>query len=93
MFCIENKENKGGSRTPRSSMMELFVTMEVVSYRQSSPTLDDGGIVELPLYPPSVSMMNLESWRRTKTKRTQAFLILVPSFFSLCEEYNFCFLC
>ena len=31
-------------------MMELFVTMEVISYWQSSSNLDDGGIVELPLY-------------------------------------------
>ena len=50
MFCTENKQTKGGSRTPRSSMMELFVTMEVISYWQSSSNLDDGGIVELPLY-------------------------------------------
>ena len=89
MFCTENKQTRGGSRTPRSSMMELFVTMEVISYWQSSSNLDDGGIVELPLYASSVSMIKLESWRRTKTKRTQAFHILVPSFFSRCEEYNF----
>ena len=31
-------------------MMELFVTMEVVSYWQSSSNLYDGGLVELPLY-------------------------------------------
>ena len=31
-------------------MMKLFVTMEVVSYWQNSFNLDDGGIVELPLY-------------------------------------------
>ena len=31
-------------------MMELFVTMEVISYWQSSSNLDEGGIVELPLY-------------------------------------------
>ena len=24
MFCTENKQTKGGSRTPRSSMMESF---------------------------------------------------------------------
>ena len=89
MFSTENKKTKGRSRTPRSSMMELFVTMEVISYWQSSSNLDDGGIVELPLYASSVSMIKLESWRRTKTKRTQAFHILVPSFFSRCEEYNF----
>ena len=85
----ENKQTKGGSRTPRSSMMELFVTMEVISYWQSSSNLDDGGIVELPLYASSVSMIKLESWRRTKTKRNQAFHILVPSFFSRCKEYSF----
>ena len=50
MFCTESKQTRGGSRTPRSSMMELFVTMEVISYCQSSSNLDDGGIVELPLY-------------------------------------------
>ena len=89
MFCTENKQTKGGSRTPRSSMMELFVTMEIISYWQSSSNLDDGGIVELPLYTSSVSMIKLELWRRKKTKRTQAFHILVPSFFFRCEEYNF----
>ena len=31
-------------------MMELFETMEIISYWQSSSNLDDGGIVELPLY-------------------------------------------
>ena len=31
-------------------MMELFVTMEVILYWQSNSNLDDGGIVELPLY-------------------------------------------
>ena len=89
MFCTENKQTKDGSWTPRSSMMELFVTMEVISYWQSSSNLDDGGIVELPQYASSVSMIKLESWRRTKTKRTQAFHVLVPSFFSRCEEYDF----
>ena len=37
----------------------------------------------------SVSMIELESWRRTKVRRTQVFNILTPSFFCLCEEYNF----
>ena len=50
MFFAENKQTRGGCRTPRLSMMKLFVTMEVVSYWQSSFNLDDGGIVELPLY-------------------------------------------
>ena len=55
MFSTENKQPKGGSRTPRLSMMELFVKMEVISYWQRSSNLDDGGIVELlssdyPLY-------------------------------------------
>ena len=50
MFCTENKQTRGGSWTPISSMMELFVTMEVISHWQSSSNLDDGGIVELPLY-------------------------------------------
>ena len=89
MFCTENKQTRGGSRTPRSSMIELFVTMEVISYWQSSSNLDDGGIVELPLYASSVSMIKLELWGRTKSKRTQVFHILVPSFFSRCEEYIF----
>ena len=31
------------------SQMELFVTMEFISYWQSSSNLDDGGIVELIL--------------------------------------------
>ena len=50
MFCTENKQTRGGSHTPRSSMVELFVTMEVIPYWQSSSNLDDGGIAELPLY-------------------------------------------
>ena len=50
MFCTENKQTRGGTRTPGSSMIELFVTVEVISYWQSSTKLDDGGIVELPLY-------------------------------------------
>ena len=53
MFCIENKKTSGGIWTPRSSMMELFVTiyyLEVILYWQSSSNLDDGWIVELPLY-------------------------------------------
>ena len=62
----KQRKYKGGSRTPRSSMIELFVTMEVVSYWQSSPNLDYGGIVELPLYVTSVSMIKLESWRKTR---------------------------
>ena len=35
-----------------------------------------------------VSMIKLEARRRTKTQRTQAFHILVPSFFFRCEKYN-----
>ena len=31
--------------------MELFVTMEVISYWQGSTNLYDGRIIELPLYP------------------------------------------
>ena len=50
MFCTENKQTRGGSWTARSSMMELFVTIQVISYWQSSSNLDDGGIVVLPLY-------------------------------------------
>ena len=50
MFCTKNKQTRGGLRKPRSSMMELFVTMEVILHWQSSSNLDDGGIVELPLY-------------------------------------------
>ena len=33
----------------RSSMMELFVTMEVISYWQNSTSLNDVEIVELPI--------------------------------------------
>ena len=36
----------------------------------------------------SVFMIKLEAWGKTKTQRTQTFHILVPSFFSWCEEYN-----
>ena len=50
MFCTEKKQTGDGSRTPRSSMMELFVAMQVISYWQYSSNLDDGGIVVLPLY-------------------------------------------
>ena len=39
----------------------------------------------------SVFMIKLEAWGRRKTQRTQAFHILVPSFFSRCEEYNLLF--
>ena len=90
MFCTENKQTRGGSPTPRSSMMELFVTIEVISYWQSSPTL----MMEesqscLCMLISSVSVMKLESWMKTKTKRTQAFHVLVSSFFSRCEENNF----
>ena len=73
-------------------MMEFFVTMEVISHWQSSSSLDDGGIVELPLYATIFSfLIKLEAWRRTKIQRTQAFHILVPFFFSWCEKYNFVF--
>ena len=37
---------------------------------------------------PSVFMIKLTAWGRTKTQRTQTFHILVASFFSWCEEYN-----
>ena len=50
MFCTENKQTRDGSQTYRSSMMEIFVTIEVISYWQSSTNLCNGGIVELPLY-------------------------------------------
>ena len=36
----------------------------------------------------SVSMIKLVGWGRTKTQRTQVFHMLVPSFFSRCEEFN-----
>ena len=91
MFCIENKKTRGGSRTPGSSMMELFVTIlcqEVILYWQSNSNLDDVWIVDLPLPLLSVSIIILEAWGRKKTQRTQAFHILVPSCFSRCEEYN-----
>ena len=50
MFCIENKQTRGGSRTLRSSMMELFVKLQIISYWQRSSNLDDVGTKELPLY-------------------------------------------
>ena len=95
MFCTENKQTRGGAWIPRLSMMELFVKMEGISHWQSSSNLDDAGIIELPLYAVifSFRMIKLEAWRRTKTKQTQGFHILVLFFFSRCEEYNFCFLC
>ena len=91
MFCTENKQTRGGSQTPRSSMMQLFVRIEVISYWESSSNLDDAGVAELPLYAIIFSFhrIKLEAWRRTKTQRTQTFHILVPFFFSRCEEYNF----
>ena len=46
---LHRKQTWGGSRTPKSSMMKLFVKMEVSSYWQSSSNLDDGEMVELPL--------------------------------------------
>ena len=36
----------------------------------------------------SVPMKKLEAWERRKTRRTQAFHILVPYFFSWCRENN-----
>ena len=50
MFCTENKQTRGGFRTPTSSMIKLFVTIEVISYWPSSSSLVDGWTVELPLY-------------------------------------------
>ena len=35
---------------PQASMMELFGTIEVIPYWQSSSNLDDGGIFTLPVY-------------------------------------------
>ena len=84
MFCTENKQTRGGTRTPGSSMIELFVTVEVISYWQSSTKLDDGGIVELPLYAIIFSFHDEagimgESWMGARAKGVQAFHILVPS--------------
>ena len=44
MFHTENKQIRGGSRTPRPSTMEFF---EVILYSQSSSNSDDGGIIEV----------------------------------------------
>ena len=49
----KKNQTKGGSRTRRSSTMELFVTIqykEVIWHWQSSCNLNDEGIVKLPLY-------------------------------------------
>ena len=54
-----------------------------------SSNLHGEGIVELPLHAIIFSIHDkLKGWRRTKTPMTQEFHILVPSFFSRCEEYN-----
>ena len=102
MFCTENKQTRGGSRTPGSSMIELFVTVEVISYWQSSTKLDDGGIVELPLYAIIFSFhdeagIREESWMRARARGVRAFHILVPSTLVFLwngaqrEKFNFCF--
>ena len=61
-------------------MMELFVTMEVIFYWQSSSNLDDGGIVELPLY--AIIFSFHDKIGIMEEEKDQAFHILVPSFFS-----------
>ena len=86
MFCTKNKQTRGGSRIPGSSMMELFVTMEVILYWQSSSNLDDGGIVELPLY--AIIFSFHDKIVIMEEEKDQTFHILAPSF-SQCEEYNF----
>ena len=96
MFWTKNKQTRGGSRIPTSSMMELFVTIycqEVISYWQNSSNLDDVAIGDLPLYAIIFSFHDKSgSMEEEKTQRTQAFHILVPSFFSQCERCNLLFL-
>ena len=97
MFCTENKQTRGGTRTPGSSMIELFVTVEVISYWQSSTKLDDGGIVELPLYAIIFSFhgeagIMEESWMGARAKGVRAFHILVPSMDYRVSETNCSFL-
>ena len=97
MFCTENKQTRGGTRTPGSSMIELFATVEVISYWQSSTKLDDGEIVELPLYAIIFSFHDEagvmeESWMGARAKGVQAFHILVPSMDYRVSETNCSFL-
>ena len=88
MFCTENKQTRDGSWTSRSSMMELFVTIkcqEFIWYWQRRSNLDYGWIVELPLcaiifsYHDKIGIMG-------EGQRSESPHILVPSFFSGCEE-------
>ena len=89
MFCTKNKQTRGGSPTPRSSMTELSVTMEVISYWQSISNLDDRGIVELRLYAIIFSFYGkIGSMEEDKDPENSSISHTEPFFFSRCEEYN-----
>ena len=95
MFCTENKQTRAGSQTPRSSMMELFVAMEVISYWQSSSHLDDGEIGELPLYAIIFSFHDkIRSMEEDKDPENSS-ISHTGTFFSFLGERSiiFCFLC
>ena len=89
MFCTENKKTRGGSQTLRSFMMELFVTMEVISCGQNSSNLDDEGIVELSLYAIIFSFHDKIGSMVEDINPEISSISLVTFFFSRCEEYNF----
>ena len=89
MFWTEIKQTRGGSRTPRSSMMRLFVTMEVILYWQSSSNLDGGGIVELPLYAINFSFHDkIGIMDEDKDQENSNISYTGTFFFSWFEEYN-----
>ena len=101
MLNTENKQTIGGSQTPTSSMMELFVMIkyqEAITHWQNNSSLDDVGIDDLPLnaiifsfHDNLVSMIKLEAWRRTleaKTRGLNYFTYWYPLSFSQFKEYN-----
>ena len=85
----KQKQKRGRSLTPRSSMAEVFVSMECISYLQTSSNLDDGGIVELPLYLSIFSFHDKTgSMGENKDPENSHISHTGIFFFSLCEEYN-----
>ena len=81
MFCTRNRQTRVGSRTSTSSMMELFVTkqyQEVITLLQNSSNLDDVGVLDMLLF----------SFHDKRGQKRRGFHMLVPYFFSRCEQYN-----
>ena len=63
--------------------------MEVISYRQISSNLHDGGIVELPLYAIIFSFYDkIESMGEDKDPENSNISHNGTFFFSRCKEYN-----